>query len=294
MLGGGLTGKNTSEGIDWEGITGGLLGGLGSYGLGKKQREAEEALGKEILSRGQALGTQAVEGSRFQPFSVTSNLGGVQGTAEGGFDMTLSPEQQAMQDRLFGMSGGFLDELGGDPLERQKALYEQLRAIQSPEEERQRLALEERLLGQGRLGLMTDRYGGSPEQFAQSLAQEQARNEAFYNAYGQSQADRQQAFGLASGLMGLGYMPQQELTKLVQTATPLAGFAQSGRETGATLQADIEKQALASYLESKGLSNEMAQSQAEGMLGGVLGVAGTAIGGPIGGAIGSALGGLFG
>lgn len=294
MLGGGLTGNNPSEGIDWEGITGGLLGGLGSYGLGKKQREAEEALGKEILSRGQALGTQAVEGSRFQPFSVTSSLGGVQGTAEGGFGMALSPEQQAMQDRLFGMSGGFLDELGGDPLERQKALYEQLRAIQSPEEERQRLALEERLLGQGRLGLMTDRYGGSPEQFAQSLAQEQARNEAFYNAYGQSQADRQQAFGLASGLMGLGYMPQQELTKLVQTATPLAGFAQSGRETGATLQADIEKQALASYLESKGLSNEMAQSQAEGMLGGVLGAAGTAIGGPIGGAIGSALGGLFG
>jgi hypothetical protein len=294
MLGGGLTGNNPSEGIDWEGITGGLLGGLGSYGLGKKQREAEEALGKEILSRGQALGTQAVEGSRFQPFSVTSSLGGVQGTAEGGFGMALSPEQQAMQDRLFGMSGGFLDELGGDPLERQKALYEQLRAIQSPEEERQRLALEERLLGQGRLGLMTDRYGGTPEQFAQSLAQEQARNEAFYNAYGQSQADRQQAFGLASGLMGLGYMPQQELTKLVQTATPLAGFAQSGRETGATLQADIEKQALASYLESKGLSNEMAQSQAEGMLGGVLGAAGTAIGGPIGGAIGSALGGLFG
>ena len=235
MLGGGLTGKNTSEGIDWEGITGGLLGGLGSYGLGKKQREAEEALGKEILSRGQALGTQAVEGSRFQPFSVTSNLGGVQGTAEGGFDMTLSPEQQAMQDRLFGMSGGFLDELGGDPLERQKALYEQLRAIQSPEEERQRLALEERLLGQGRLGLMTDRYGGSPEQFAQSLAQEQARNEAFYNAYGQSQADRQQAFGLASGLMGLGYVPQQQLSELYKTATPTASLAQSGRETGAEL-----------------------------------------------------------
>ena len=189
----------------------------------------------ETLARGTAVGEQGYEQSQFVPFSVTSSLGGVQGTAEGGFDMNLSPEQQAMQDRLFGMSGSFLDELGGDPLERQQALYEQLRAIQSPEEERQRLALEERLLGQGRLGLMTDRYGGTPEQFAQSLAQEQARNEAFYNAYGQSQADRQQAFGLASGLMGLGYVPQQQLSELYKTATPTASLAQSGRETGAAL-----------------------------------------------------------
>ena len=158
--------------------------------------------------------------------------------------MNLSPEQQAMQDRLFGMSGSFLDELGGDPLERQQALYEQLRAIQSPEEERQRLALEERLLGQGRLGLMTDRYGGTPEQFAQALAQEQARNEAFYNAYGQSQADRRQSYDLASGLMGLGYVPQQELSKLIQIATPLSAQAQSGRETGATLNVKTMLQTL--------------------------------------------------
>lgn len=190
---------------------------------------------EDMLARGTAVGEQGYEQSQFVPFSVTSSLGGADVDAQGGFGLNLSEEQQAMQDRLFGMAGGFMDELGGNPLERQKALYEQLRAIQSPEEQRQRQALEERLLGQGRLGVMTDRYGGTPEQFAQSLAQEQARNEAFYNAYGQSQADRQQAFGLASGLMGLGYMPQQELTKLIQTATPLAGFAQSGRETGAGL-----------------------------------------------------------
>jgi len=189
----------------------------------------------ETLARGTAVGEQGYEQSQFVPFSVTSSLGGVQGTAEGGFDMNLSPEQQAMQDRLFGMSGSFLDELGGDPLERQQALYEQIRAIQRPEEERQNLALENRLLGQGRLGLMTSQYGGSPEQFAQALAQEQARNEAFYNAYGQSQADRQQAYGLASGLMGLGYVPQQQLSELYKTATPTASLAQSGRETGAAL-----------------------------------------------------------
>tara|TARA_R110000744_G_scaffold97568_1_gene188525 strand:- start:947 stop:1804 length:858 start_codon:yes stop_codon:yes gene_type:complete len=189
----------------------------------------------ETLERGTAVGQQGYDQSQFVPFGVTSSLGGVQGTAEGGFDMNLSPDQQAMQDRLFGMSGSFLDEMGGDPFERQQALYEQIRGLQRPNEERQRLELENRLRGQGRLGLMTSQYGGSPEQFAQDMALGETRNQAAYQAYGQSQADRQQSFGLASGLMGLGYKPQQELGSLVQLATPLAGLAQSGRESGAAL-----------------------------------------------------------
>jgi len=215
-----------------------LLSSGQEYKSAKRRIKRMEDFREDMLNRGTAVGEQGYEQSQFVPFSVTSSLGGLQGTAEGGFDMNLSPEQQAIQDRLFGMSGSFLDELGGDPLERQKALYEQLRAIQSPEEERQRLALEERLLGQGRLGLMTDRYGGTPEQFSQALAHAQARNEAFYNAYGQSQADRQQAFGLASGLMGLGYVPQQQLGELYKLATPTASLAQSGRETGAALNVE--------------------------------------------------------
>ena len=212
-----------------------LLSSGQEYKSAKRRIGRMEDFREDMLNRGTAVGEQGYEQSQFVPFSVTSSLGGVQGTAEGGFDMNLSPEQQAIQDRLFGMSGSFLDELGGDPLERQQALYEQIRAIQRPEEERQQLALENRLLGQGRLGLMTSQYGGSPEQFAQALAQEQARNEAFYNAYGQSQADRQQAYGLASGLMGLGYVPQQQLSELYKLATPTASLAQSGRETGAAL-----------------------------------------------------------
>jgi hypothetical protein len=278
--------------IDFGGLGGALAGYFGNRRLSKDIKK----LGQEALDKGQAIGTQAVEGSRFQPFSVTSSLGGIQGTAEGGFDMNLSEEQQERQDRLFEMSGSFLDELGGNPLERQQALYEQIRAIQRPEEERQQLALENRLLGQGRLGLMTSQYGGSPEQFAQALAQEQARNEAFYNAYGQSQADRQQAYGLASGLMGLGYMPQQQLGELYRLATPTAGFAQSGRETGAKLQTDAELAALQAYLESQGLGAAVAGQGGgkAGLLSSLGGAAGTALGGPVGGAIGSALGGLFG
>ena len=221
-----------------------LLSSGQEYKSAKRRIGRAEDFREDMLARGTAVGEQGYEQSQFVPFSVTSSTGGIQGTAEGGFDMNLSEEQQAMQDRLFGMSGGFLDELGGDPLDRQKALYEQIRGIQSPEEERQRLELENRLRGQGRLGLMTAQYGGSPEQFAQALAQEQARNEAAYQAYGQSQADREQAFGLASGLMGLGYVPQQQLGELYKLATPTASLAQSGRETGAALNVESMLQTL--------------------------------------------------
>jgi len=212
-----------------------LLSSGQEYKSQKRRIGRYEDFRGDMLERGTAVGQQGYDQSQFVPFSVTSSLGGVQGTAEGGFDMNLSPEQQAMQDRLFGRSGSFLDEMSGDPFERQQALYEQIRGLQRPNEERQRLELEKRLRGQGRLGLMTSQYGGSPEQFAQDMALGEARNQAAYQAYGQSQADRQQAFGLASGLMGLGYKPQQELGSLVQLATPLAGLAQSGRESGATL-----------------------------------------------------------
>ena len=237
---------------------------------GQEYKDAKRRIGRfsdfqtDMLERGTAVGQQGYDQSQFVPFSVTSSLGGVQGTAEGGFDMNLSEDQQAMQDRLFGMSGSFLDEMGGDPFERQQALYEQIRGLQRPNEERQRLELENRLRGQGRLGLMTSQYGGSPEQFAQDMALGEARNQAAYQAYGQSQADRQQSFGLASGLMGLGYKPQQELGSLVQLATPLARLAQSGRETGAGLNVESMLQTLfdqqsgygASGLNIMGLQND--------------------------------------
>ena len=111
-----------------------LLSSGQEYKSQKRRIGRYEDFRGDMLERGTAVGQQGYDQSQFVPFSVTSSLGGVQGTAEGGFDMNLSPEQQAMQDRLFGMSGSFLDEMSGDPFERQQALYEQIRGLQRPNE----------------------------------------------------------------------------------------------------------------------------------------------------------------
>ena len=137
------------------------------YLLSREGEQAFGELGQQALQGGERLGRQAVEASQFKPYTVTSGLANVRTTPEGGFGIDLSPEQQALQTQLQGQVGGLFGQVGADPATAQAQLYEQIRAVQRPEEERQRLALEERMLSQGRLGLGSAAYGGSsPELLA--------------------------------------------------------------------------------------------------------------------------------
>ena len=134
------------------------------------------------------------------------------------------PRQQALlsqADTAFGQAFA-------DPTQARADVYEQLRATQRPEEERQALALEERMLAQGRLGMSSNAYGGAtPEMLAQAKAREEAMATAGLRARQQVGQEQQQAYaqglGLlgqasgmraqdlaeATGLLGAGYIPEQ-------------------------------------------------------------------------------------
>ena len=116
-----------------------------------------------------------------------------------GIDPTRAASQQA-----FGLGTQFMGEAGMPTADREQAIFERMRAAQRPEEERQRLATEERLAAQGRLGLRTAQYGGAPEQFALAQAQEEARNRAMLGAMQQAQAEQRQQAGLGAQYAGLG------------------------------------------------------------------------------------------
>ncbi len=92
----------------------------------------------------------------------------------------------------------------GPRSEREASLFDTLRAIQAPEEERQRLALEERLFNQGRLGVRTAMFGGTPEQLALAKAQEEAKNTAALMAIQQAEQERLNQARLTSDMYGLG------------------------------------------------------------------------------------------
>lgn len=164
----------------------------------------------------------------FQPFTVTSSVGGVTGGPEG-TDITLSPEQLAMQQQLFGAAGDLYSQAAGPTAQREFDVYQRIRAAQSPEEERQRLMLEERLANQGRLGVRTNMFGGTPEALAMEKAQAEARNQAMLAAMQQAQAEQAQQAALGGQFLQQSYAPQAALLSAFAPSLDVASMADVAR-----------------------------------------------------------------
>jgi len=150
--------------------------------------------------------------------------------------MTLSPQEQALQQQLFGGAGGFFGQAMQPTVSREQAIFERMRAAQRPEEERQRLALEERLAAQGRLGTSSAAYGGAtPEQLAMATAQEEARTRSMLGAMQQAQAEQMQQAGLGQQFLGASYLPQAQLLAAAQPAQRMAELQQQAQLYGTGL-----------------------------------------------------------
>jgi len=211
-----------------------LLDLAGGYYLGKEGTEQALSIGEQGFSEAKALAGDVAGMTEFKPFTVTTGLGASTTTPEGGYALSLTPEQEALQTQLLGQSKTLFGQVGVDPSMAQADLYEQMRAVQRPEEERQRLALEERMLSQGRLGLQSSAYGGaSPELLAQETARQEAMARANLSARQQAMGEQAQALTAASGLLGAGYTPQSQALEALRIGTGVAGLADIGRRSGA-------------------------------------------------------------
>jgi len=207
------------------------------------------------------LAKEALGLSQFRPFTVTTATGGqfgvtpqidpttglVTGT---GTSMTLSPQEQALQSALFGQAGQFLGQAGMPTAGREADVYGRIRATQIPEEERQRLALEERLAQQGRLGVRTGMFGGTPEAFAMEQAQAEARNRAALMALQQAQAEQLQQQQLGMSALGGAYMPQAQLLNVQQAAQLYPQLQQQAQlfgtgQYGETMMSGLEARLIA-------------------------------------------------
>jgi len=163
----------------------------------------------------------------FKPFTVSGPTGSI--SAGDNTSYALSSSGQALQDALetsalsrfgttpagvgqlgaaaeqaMGVGGQFTGQVGMPMGAREQEVYDRIRATQLGEEERQRLALEERLFSQGRGGVRTAMFGGTPEQLALAQAQEEAQNRAALAAIQQAQAEQQQQAAIGSQFTGLG------------------------------------------------------------------------------------------
>ena len=258
--------------MGWLDVGTDLIGAGGAYYLQEENIKDARKLGRETQAGAEALGKQAIAGAEFRPYTVTSGLANITTTPEGGFGIGLSPEQQALQQQIMGQAGGFFSQLQADPAAVQADIYESIRATQRPEEERQRLALEERMLSQGRLGLSSAAYGGaSPELLAQETARQEAMARANLGARQQAMAEQQQAAGIAGSLLGAGYMPQDKALGMLTASQVPAGYADVGRRTGAELASQLGLGGLESRLQAEDLANRLKLQQGEGILEALLG-----------------------
>ena len=179
---------------------------------------------------------------------------------------------EALRSQYAGLAGAAGQGLLTSPEARQADIYEAIRATQAPEEERQRLATEERLLSQGRLGLSSAAYGGaSPELLAQETARQEAMARANVGARQQALAEQEQALRGATGLLSAGYTPQREALNLLATSQVPAGFADVGRREGTELMSQLQRAGLEGRLQSEDLANQLRLAQQQQLLGGLLG-----------------------
>lgn len=183
--------------------TGGVLQTTPEGGLGVSLAPQEQAISQQLMGQAGQMFGQPVAGQTQVTQAGLGALGAGQ-QLMGQPTFGVMPTQEAA-GQAFGLGSQFMETAGMPTLDREQALFERMRSVQRPEEERQRLALEERLAAQGRLGTSSAAYGGAtPEQLAMATAQEEARGRAMLGAMQQARAEQAQQAALGSQFAGLG------------------------------------------------------------------------------------------
>jgi len=232
---------------------GGLLGTILTGAGYKSQLDDLSKFGTQAQTSAERIGQQAAEGTRFVPFTVTGTTGaGVGTTAEGSTQFNLSPQEQALQNQLFGGAGQFIGQAQQPIAQTEQDIYDRMLAVTAPERERQQLGLEERLAAQGRLGTSSAAYGGAtPEQLALANAQEQQLNQLGLQARQQALAEQQQYANLGQGMLGAAYTPQASLLNTLQGGMGVAGLSDVGRRQAAMLQSEGQMAGLDANLQAQ-------------------------------------------
>jgi hypothetical protein len=277
------------------------------YGTNKGIQSARD-IGTQSMQRAEKAATDIAAQTQFKPFTVTSSIGGATTTPEGSLGLTLSPEQQAIQKQLQDVSAQSIGILASpeerereqtnvinmllgaqSPQQREQEIMQRLQATVSPEQERARLGLEQRLANQGRLGVRTSMFGGTPEQLALEKAiaeqqaglgvsaMEQAREEQRLQS-AQTLAGLEETrarlglagqFGLES--LGASYLPTEQLSNLLRPALGVQDIASAGTRQGAQLGASMLQSGLSAQAAAQetasGLEQARLQSLANILLG---------------------------
>ena len=289
-----------------------LISGIGGALAQGKIADDVSALGKDATTAIYGQDYQVPAGGllgeigrqvEFRPFTVTTPTGSRATLNAGGMATMLSPTEQALQARMlgfgseaFGMLGdpearrqeqeNIIGMLTQDPMQRatrEQDIFGRMQATLQPEQERARLGLEERLANQGRLGVRTAMFGGTPEQLA--LEKAIAEQQAGLGVSSMEQARAEQALQSQQTLAGLGetrarlgllgelglssiptaYAGQNQLLANLQPRLESERIQSALRATGLGLGAQLAESGLEAQLGYEALANAIRQQQFQGL-----------------------------
>jgi len=266
-------------------LTSELLGGAGIAAITQEGISQARGLPGQLSSAANRIAGDVGTASEFRPYSVTTGAGGSNFTGSG-MTQTLDPQSQQLVDSLRQQSSQQAGMLGGMSPE---GLMQQMSALRAPEQARQQQQLDNRLNAQGRLGIQTDAYGGTPEQFAmQKAMQEQQSADALASLQGSRQLQGMDIQNL-SGMLGVAGMPQQQLTAAMQPAMTGLQVAQAPAMLEGQTIANLGQQQLQGIPASINAEALLRQAQMEGLIN-ILGLSGGGAEGGVGGNTGGQLG----
>ena len=224
----------------------------------------------------------------FKPFTVTTAQGGTSTLGPQGMTMGLGSQQQQMVDALQQQAtqqAGMMGQVSPEQL------MSQMQSLRAPQQQRDQQALEERLAAQGRLGVQTAAYGGTPEQLAmQKAIQEQQSADSLAAIQGSRNLQTQDINNL-TGMLNASFMPQNQLLASLDPALKAQQIGAGLQQTQANVLGQLGQQYISEIpnaaLTQAGLSQAQAQALM-GMLGGSSGQGGSS------NLLGDLIGGLFG
>lgn len=225
---------------------------------------------------------------QFQPYTVTTATGsdfgmmqqpgqtlpdGTVAPGEMDYQLTLSPDEQAFYENRLAGAGGMFDAAEVSTADREKEVFERMMDAIRPQRERESDRLQQQLQAQGRLGVETSMFGGTPEGLALAKAQEEAYSQNLLAAMNFAGQEQQRQAQLGSGMLAAGYVPQQQLIGSLQPGMTGAeqrrqAISQSTGAYGETYAAGLQA-LLSSALGQAGIAGGFGTSMASAALGGL-------------------------
>lgn len=238
-----------------------ILGGAGTAYITQEGIEKARELPSQLETAASGIAGRVGEAAQFQPYAVTTGAGTAQFDPTG-MTQSLNAQDQQTVDALRQQAAQQAGMIGNVTPEQ---LMSQMQALRQPEQERAQLGLENRLAAQGRLGVQTAAYGGTPEQLAMQKAIQEQQSADALNAISQARQLQGMDIQNVAGMLGAAGIPQQQLTAALQPSLTGLSMAQQPAQLEAQAIANLGQQQLAGIPSAINAEALLRQAQLEGL-----------------------------